>query len=317
MVTFTLNTPSNDNPRQTLDTVIPFLLNLSRIRGRMAKLGPSIDHILSRHRYPVAVSRLLGEVLVVATLLGTMLKREGLVTVQVKGKGPINFLVADCTHDGKLRGYANLSKEANFKKIGTKAGLKALLGEGYLAITLDYATGEQRYQGIVPLDYESITACVKEYFHRSEQINTILKLAVGKQKTGTKMHWYAGGILVQHLPEEGGKSSRAQHAHHDKWETADVFIESVQDKELLGPSLSSDQLLYRLFHLDGVWIYDPIPLTDQCRCSRTKIERFLVVMSDEDIAASMKKGKIEVNCEFCGKTERFTAEDVATLKQEN
>lgn len=299
-----------------MDTVIPFLLNLSQIRGRVAKLGSSIDHILSQHRYPAPVSHVLGELLVVAALLGTMLKQKGVITVQVKGEGPINFLVADCTHDGKLRGYANLAKNADFKKIKAKSPLKQLVGKGYLAITMDYTHGEKRYQGIVDLGHDSVAGCVKEYFHKSEQINTILKLIVGKRKTDNKMRWYAGGVLAQHLPEEGGKSQRAQNWHHEKWENADVFIDSVKESELLDPTLSSDQLLYRLFHQDGVWVYDLVHLVDQCRCSRKKIEDFLVTMPEADIEASMVKGKIEVTCEFCGKTEKFTLKDIAVLKKE-
>lgn len=313
MVTFTLDKPSNDNPRNTLDTVVPFLLNLSQIRGRVAKLGPSVDHILSQHHYPVAVSHLLGEMLTVAALLGTMLKQRGSITIQAQGEGPINFLVVDCTHDGKLRGYANIAKGAKFKGIKAGAPLNVMLGKGHLAITMDYAQGNQRYQGIVSLDHPGITDCVKAYFYQSEQINTILKLIIGRRKTEGKLRWYAGGILAQHLPEEGGHSRRAQNFHNEKWENADVFIESVTDAELLDPKLGSDQLLYRLFHQDGVWVYDPVHLVDECRCSRKRIERFLVNMSEEDIKASMKKGKIEVTCEFCGKTERFTAKDVASL----
>ena len=317
---FTIDSPSNDNTRISEDTVIPFLLNQSHIRGRIVKMGSVIDTILSRHDYPLAVKHLLGEALLVAGLLGTMMKENGLVTIQAKGNGPVNFLVVDCTSDGKLRGYVNLAEGHDFRKIRPGQKLEALLGEGHLAITMDHPAQAQRYQGIVSLSKESLADCIVDYFTTSEQLDANLKLVVGRVKEKAKgkkagnPRWYAGGVLIQRVPQIPDESGETYSLLDDKWDEASVFIDSVRDKEILDPTLESDQLLYRLFHKDGVWVYDPASLSAECRCSRDKIESFLRTMPADDIEDMKKNGVITVNCEFCGQEEVFSDDELKKLR---
>lgn len=321
MVTFTVNTPSNDNVRKTQDTVVPFLLNLSQIRGRMTKMGPVIEEILSYHQYPQAVSHLLGEALLVTGMLATLLEHGGNITLQAKGQGPINFMIVDGTADGKLRGYANVVPGYDFRKIHPGCPLKTLLGEGHLAITVDHTSLQQRYQGLVGIDKGTLAECIEEYFSSSEQLDAKLRLLVGKmhtvvdiqEKDKTRPHWYGGGILIQRKPESAD-SPEEQEALDNKWEEAKIFVDSITEQELVDPMLGSDQLLYRLFHEDGVWVYDPAPLVAQCRCSREKIVSFLKQMPDYDIEHMKQKGVITVTCEFCNKTETFGEEDLREIR---
>lgn len=325
MAIFTIDVPSNDNLRRTQDTVIPFLLNHSRIRGRIAKMGPVIDEILNRHRYPAAVSHLLGEALLVAGLLATLLEPGGKITIQAKGMGPINFMVVDGDPEGRLRGYVNIIKGFDFRKIRADAALSKLLGNGHLAITIDHATLNQRYQGIVAIGNGSFAECIEQYFSSSEHLDAKLRLLVGKvhtvvdigqDKKKDKPHWYAGGILLQREPDSGNDPEH-QVKLDNKWEEAKIFVDSITDKELLEPTLNSDQLLFRLFHEDGVWVYDPAPLNAECSCSRKKIEDFLKRLPDDDIDHMKQDKKITVTCEFCRKTEIFTEPDIVVLRQDS
>ncbi len=319
MALFELNAPSNDNTGALEDAVIPFLVKNSDVRGRIAKIGPTINHILTRHDYPEAVSQLLGELLIIASLLGTMMKREGLITIQASGDGPVDMLVADCTYDGKLRGYANIKKDAG--DFPENPSLKDIMGKGYLAITMDYLTQDQRYQGIVELAETSLNDSLVTYFKTSEQIETYLQLGLSKRpasKKKRKKEWYGGGIIIQRIPEEGGTKedqSKLEGLREEQWERVKIYVNSVKTDELTDPELSSNQLLYRLFHEEGVWIHEPTKLAHFCRCSRERIESILSTMSDDDLKDMQEEGTIKVTCQFCNKTEMFTDKDVAGLKK--
>lgn len=317
MALFELNAPSNDNTGAIEDAVIPFMVKNSDVKGRIAKIGPTINHILTRHDYPESVSHLLGELLIIASLLGTMMKREGLITIQASGDGGVDLLVADCTHDGKLRGYANMKKDAT--DFPENAPLSALMGKGYLAITMDYTGQEQRYQGIVELAETSLHDSLITYFKTSEQIDTSLSLGLQKRpasKRKRKKEWQGGGIIIQRIPDEGGvHENKMESLRQDQWERAEVFLKSVKVDELTDPELSSNQLLYRLFHEEGVLIYDPTKLHHFCRCSRPRIESILSTMSEDDIKEMQVGGEIKVTCQFCNKTEVFTQDDVVNLRK--
>lgn len=299
----------------------PFLINDSHVRGRVVRLGEVMDTILSRHNYPEPVSQLLGETLMIAALLAANLKHEGIFTIQAKGDGPISMLVVDAVQGGELRGYAELKDEselgrARLEKECDDRKLSTLLGEGYLAITLDPGAGGQRYQGIVELSGDTIRAAVEHYFANSQQLDVAIRLAVMRNiRDGKGLEnapWHGGAIMIERLPDEsaleGGDIAKAQMAQEkEEWNNAYILMDSVESSELLDVSLSPEQLLYRLYNESGVWVYDANTISVGCRCSRERISEMLSSLSDEDITDMTVDGRIEITCQFCVHTEVFAA----------
>jgi len=302
------------------DIIRPFQLESSSLRGRIVRFDNVVDEILSKHDYPDIVSQLVGEMLVLSALLSSMLKYEGIFTLQTQGDGPIKMMVSDITTGGDLRGCAAFdearvieAKEqlAVFAKenVGESNDnqLAQLLGKGYIAFTVDQGEFAERYQGIVELKGASLVDCVQHYFSQSEQIDTGVKLAVGKRNG----KWRASGIMVQRVPEDGGlenaqhgellKGEAAQlgHLDEDDWRRAMILLHSCTDDELLDANLPGYELLLRLFHEEGVRVYEPTKLRAQCRCSVEKIENILAMMSDEDLEEMVVDGNISMQCEFC------------------
>jgi molecular chaperone Hsp33 len=289
---------TNHAPMENLLT--PFMLEGSHVRGRVVRLGDVAATILSRYDYPAPVVKLLGELLATASLLSANLKQEGIFTIQIRGGKVIPLIVVDAAYGGMLRGYAEVSDEA-------KATINAmqnptpgtLVGEGaYLAITLDPGAGMQRYQGIVGLEGDSITDALMGYFAQSEQLDVMLKLAVS-----TNALHSASGFLIERMPGEG-------EATDESWRYAQAMVATVTHEELLSPLLDAPTLLYRLFHEDGVWVYDAIPQTVGCRCSRARIEQLLKGMDAADRVHMIVDGYASVHCQFCNKTERFTPDEL-------
>ncbi len=300
------------------DQVIPFAIKPLGVRGRLVRLGPVVDDILSKHDYPDAVSALVAESVALTAMLGTTLKFNGKFIVQTKTDGPVTMLVADYVVPGQVRGMAKFDKT---KLEGLQAPKqKELLGEGYLAMTVDQGQDMERYQGIVPLGQNTLAEAAHTYFLQSEQIPTRLRVAAGPMLSrGEKAkHWRAGAILVQHLPNEGGVSAIPEQMgdapegfvsetpEDDNWVKARLLLDTVEDHELLDPTLSSEDLLYRLYHEDGVTVYPAIPITRHCTCSRETVEAMLRNFPKNDRADMEKDGTIEVVCEFCSTPYRFT-----------
>ena len=307
------------------DLVIPFAIKPLGVRGRLVRLGATLDDIISRHNYPDAVSGLVSESVALTALLGTALKFDGKFIVQTKTSGPVSMVVADFKSPNGVRGCAKFSGE-NLKAL-TKPDQKQLLGEGYLAMTVDQGEEMERYQGIVPLGDATLADAAHTYFQQSEQIPTRLRIAAGPLFAAgeAKAHWRAGAIVVQHLPSEGGSSPLAVHSgdvpegaeteieEDDNWVKARLLLDTVEDHELLDPTLSAEQLLYRLYHEDGVTVYPAIAIQRHCTCSRETVSAMLENFSNEDRAAMVKDGAIEVVCEFCSTPYRFKPSDfVAT-----
>lgn len=308
--------PDNDNGSGPfLDLIQPFLIDRSSIRGRMVRLGDVVDTILHRHNYPDAVSNLLGELLVITAMLGSKLKEDGILTIQLRGDGPVSLMVADCTAAGELRGYADFDADAMKALLKRKKppAFGQLVGKGYFAITLDPGADMERYQGIVNLEGESFTDCVKTYFESSEQIDVALKVGVGRsERPEGGMGWVAGGIMAQRMPTEGGVPSSEIRIDmfeperiSEDWNRAIALLGTVRDFELLDPALDPQRLLYNLFHEDGVWAFESRPVQVGCRCSRERIENVIRSMSDDDIAHLVVDGTITVTCQFCNKDEVF------------
>ena len=296
------------------DLVLPFEIKPLGVRGRLVRLGPAVDDILHRHAYPASVSALLAEAVSLAAILGAMLKFDGKFILQTKTDGPVDMIVADYVAPGKVSGYARFDAErvAALKN----PGQVDLLGTGYLAMTVDQGPDMERYQGIVPLDGADLTAAAHSYFEKSEQIPTRIRMAAGPLfQRGAKCEaWRAGAIMVQHLPREGGSSPLPSHSgdapegvdvapqENDDWVKARLLLDTVEAHELLDPQLSAEQLIYRLYHEDGVTAYPATHLERYCSCSQDSITRMLARFPAEDRADMVTDGEISVTCEFCSTT---------------
>jgi molecular chaperone Hsp33 len=289
------------------DLLLPFQAEQADVVGRLVKLGPTVDTILSRHAYPDSVSQLLGEAVALTALLGAALKFEGKFILQASTDGPVDLLVADYQVPGGLRGYARFSPE----RIADLPPDGRLLGEGHLAMTIDRGVETERYQGVVPLEGESLTEAADTYFRQSEQLPTFIKLAVARHyragSAGVRpWTWRAGGLLVQKLTREGGRSVGREAAFAEEdWTRAKALAETVEDHELLDPMLPPDRLLYRLFHEEQVRAYRAIPLESYCSCSRERVEELLRRFSAEDLADMVVDGEVWVTCEFCNSRYHF------------
>lgn len=279
------------------DRLLPFLLNESPVRGRVLRLGAAVDSILQAHAYPERIARLLAESLGMAAMLSAGLKTDGIVTLQLQSKGALSLLVADATAGGHLRGYARFDAAA----LKADATPGELCEEGFLAITLDPGGGGRRYQGIVPLEGESIAASMQTYFSQSQQLMVRCKLAVGQEMASGAPRWVVGGIYIEHIPESAQASQE-----NEAWREACILLETLRDDELLDASLPLEELLYRLYHEGGVWIYDPKPFKAQCRCARDKIRRSLSGIKPAELRETAQDGQVEVDCHFCGRRETFT-----------
>ena len=289
----------------------PFQLEQSALRGRLIRLGDTVDVVLTRHNYPPAVSRLLGEMFVLAATLAGGLKFKGTFSLQTRSNGPISLMVADCTDDGAMRGYAKFDAEA---VAAAKAEtVSDLLGKGHFAVTVDQSNQATAYQGLVELDGETLTDCMHKYFRQSEQVKTGMKIAVEQMPVESDgPTWRAGAVMVQCLPDEEVEDEDSKAL--EDWRRTMLLLGTVKDAELVDPDLSPERLLLRLFHEEGVRIFDAQPLSFRCRCSRERVEMLLRQFKASDIE-DMKQddGSLEATCEFCNERYRFEESDVASL----
>jgi molecular chaperone Hsp33 len=294
------------------DLVQPFQIEPFALRGRLVRLGPAIDSILTQHAYPAPVAAMLGEAIALAVALAGALKYEGVFTLQTKGDGPIKMMVADVTTAGALRGYAQFDEarlDAGPAKLGA---VPRLLGAGYLALTVDQGEHTERYQGIVELTGSTLAECVHHYFRQSEQVEAALKVAIAQvpDESGT-LRWRAGALMIQRLPREAYTLERE--TEDDAWRRAAIFMGSSTSAELIDPGLAPERLLFRLFHEDGVRAYAPHALEAKCRCSRHRVETVLRALTPDEIADMKIDGKITVTCEFCSAVYDFNDEAIDAL----
>jgi len=299
------------------DLVQPFQIDTFQLRGRLVRLGPLLDEILTRHAYPEPVAAMLGEAIALAAALARALKYEGVFTLQTKGDGPIPMLVADVTTSGAIRGYAQTNEEKLARALASGDNLNGsvprLLGAGYLAFTVDQGEHTDRYQGIVELQGATLAQCVHHYFRQSEQVEAGLKVAVARVRDAAGMlRWRAGSLMIERLPVEEGTFQRDD--ADDEWRHAMILMSSCTSRELIEPSLSPHQLLFRLFHEEGVRAYKPRPLAARCRCSRERVETVLRALGPDDLDYMKVDGRVLVTCEFCSASYAFADEDIAALK---
>jgi len=313
-----------DRPESGDDVAVPFALENLDCRGRFVRLGEALDSILTRHHYPEPVARLLGEAVVLATLIGSSLKFEGRFIMQTQTDGPVSLIVVDLDAPDGLRGYARFDAEALDKAIAagrTKPG--ELLGKGHLAMTVDQGAHMDRYQGIVALEGDSLEEVAHRYFQQSEQIPTAVRLAVAEitRRGDQHPHWRAGGVLVQHLPPHGqthmadlpgdGDFGNAETAdpdfvEDDNWTRVRSLLSTLSDAELADPDLSAERVLFRLYHETGVRVFEPIEMEERCTCSAERIEAMLRdSFTAEERADMAVDGEIEVVCEFCSSAYHF------------
>jgi molecular chaperone Hsp33 len=291
----------------------PFQVEGVGLRGRLVRLGSVLDEILTRHAYPTAVSGMLGEAVTLTAALAAALKFDGIFSLQTKGDGPISTMVADYRTPGDLRGYAGFDAAAiaALEAGGGPSGpVPRLLGAGYLAFTVDQGSDTERYQGIVELTGATLADCAHKYFLQSEQLEAGIRLAVRQvaDETGV-LRWRGGALMLQRLPGEGPQGEQLD-AADEAWRRALLLMGTARDAELVDPFLPAHDLLYRLFHEDGVRVWQPLPLSAGCRCSRERVAMVLGSFPREEVAGMANEGRIEVTCEFCNSRYEFAAEDL-------
>jgi len=309
------------------DVAVPFAVEPLDVRGRVVRLGASVNNILAQHNYPAPVARLLGEAATLTVLLGTALKMDGRFQLQTRTDGAVNMLVVDFDAPDRLRAFAQFDA-ARMAAAETPA---ALLGKGHLAFTIDQGNDMSRYQGIVALEGQGLEEAAHQYFRQSEQIPTLIRLAVAESVTGAGESlgaaWRAGGLMVQFLPVSIERQKQAdfdpgdapagivlpEHQEDDAWTEAKALTATVEDHELVDPTLSSERLLYRLFHERGVKVFEPQAVRNACRCSREGIAAMLRGFSQQERHDMIgDDGKIGVTCEFCS---TFRAFDPAEFEE--
>ncbi|PWE18836.1 Hsp33 family molecular chaperone [Marinicauda salina] len=301
------------------DIVAAFQLERRPVRGRIARLGPVADKILSAHDYPDSVGALAGEAVLLALLIGDALKFEGRLIVQasgrnesasgIEGRGAVSFVVADYTTGEGVRAFAKYDAEAVAAieaEHGPRPGAETLLGPGVFAMTIDQGADTDRYQGVVEIDGPTLAASAEHYFRQSEQVPTRIRLAVGQEMVaGGETRWRAGGALIQKIAE-----GEAEDADPDAFENALALFETTEDAELLDPDVSAGRLLFRLFHEDGVRLYESRSVERRCTCERERLARILASFSDDDQAHMMQDGEIVMTCEYCNIDWKFAPEEV-------
>ncbi|MEM1129086.1 MAG: Hsp33 family molecular chaperone HslO [Pseudomonadota bacterium] len=309
------------------DTVLPFQLDRSDIRGRVARLDGVLDKVLAQHDYPAPVEALVAETALLTALIGQTIKLRWKLSLQVRGDGPVRLIATDYfgpAEDGepaRIRAYASF--DADRLDGGAPFGL---IGKGYFAILIDQGTGMTPYQGITPLAGGSLAACAQTYFAQSEQLPTRFALSYAQaQQPGRDMHWRAGGVMLQHMPKaspfaqgggsgEGGLLEATDILHgeeEENWGRANHLLDTVEDHELIGPRVQMTDLLVRLFHEETPRVFDPQPLSFGCTCSPDKVRESLSIYSARDIAhMTTDDGIVTADCQFCGAHYEF---DPATL----
>lgn len=289
-----------------------FHLQLANLRGRLVRLSGVLNNILKPHHYPDPVARLLSETVVLTTLLSSMLKYEGIFILQAQGDGAVSRLVADMNSDGSIRATAGYDPEKLAAIEDPNPGLKELMGDGYLAFTVDQGEYSERYQGIVKLQGETLQDCIHHYFSQSEQIATSIRMAVGKDEDGS---WRGGAVMLQHMPDHSNIPQDAKPVP-ENWNRAQILLQTCKDEELLDPRLHDDTLLIRLFHEEGVVVYPPQKIMKYCRCSPDKIEGIIQGLSADDRKEIVVDGKITMTCEFCATTYTFDPETLDLVSRE-
>ncbi|MGP0059970.1 MAG: Hsp33 family molecular chaperone [Beijerinckiaceae bacterium] len=302
------------------DSVLPFAVEPLDVRGRVVRLGASVDDILAKHKYPPPVARLLGEAAALTVLLGASLKSSGRLQLQTRTDGLVDMIVVDFDAPDHLRAFAQYDAE----KLARADRSFELLGKGHLAFTIEQGNESSRYQGVVALEGQGFEEAAHRYFLQSEQIPTFVRLAVAENLTGTRSAWRAGGLMVQFLPA-APERQRVQDLHpgdapegtfvpdpveDEAWIEAKALTATIEDHELVDPTLSSERLLYRLFHERGVRVFETQSVKAACRCSHERVASMLRSFTAQERKDMIgDDGLIGVTCEFCSEFRAFDPAD--------
>jgi len=285
---------------ETPDNLVEaFQIEGEPVRGRIVRLGSAVDEILMGHAYPEPIANLLGEACALAALVGSSLKFDGRLIVQAQGDGPVRYVVADYDTEGCLRGYCRFDPERLDEAASgfVRPGARSLLGEGLFIMTVDQGPDMDRYQGVTAIEGETLALCAEQYFAQSEQTPTRVRLAVGRANSGEGDRWRAGGVLIQNIAEDEARGSTGE-----AWTRTQALFETVGEDELIDPLLPANRLLWRLFHEDGVRVFEAKPLKAFCRCSQDRIETVLRAFDPAERADMVEPdGRIHVTCEYCSR----------------
>ncbi len=290
--------------------IIPFTLEKASVRGRLIRLEKQIHQILSGHRYPVFVAAALGELLINTAMLGSMLKLDGIISIQISGTGLIKFMSADYTSEGHIRGYAKMtelsSKDTKLPKQLPASALQELFGNGRMVVTIE-TQNYAPYQAIISLEGKTISDCIKNYFKSSDQLDSDIVVSI---KKCNKM-WSAGGIIIQKVPQHGGKPSEVQSKVFEKiWKKAKWALANLDKETLCQARLVPDQLLEKIFSTKHLELFSGTAIQAKCRCSRERMHAALAMLTIEERKTLIKKGKYHVTCQICHRTEEFTEEEI-------
>ncbi len=290
-----------------MDTLQRFMFERSPVRGELVEISQAWQQVQSLRNYPSAVRRMLGEMMAAAALLSANLKFNGAIILQIHGDGPVQLLVVECDAQLRLRGTAKLKAKAVIDDDANLQQLVNLNGNGRFAMTLDPADklpGQQAYQGIVALDGESVATVIENFMMRSEQLDTRLWLAADEH--------ISRGLLLQKLPEEGGTATTESEADADAWDRTVTLASTVSDEELLNTDIMT--LLQRLYWEESVRVFEPRHPSFHCGCSREKVGNMLKLLGKAEVDSAIEDlGKLEIDCEFCGRHYGFDAVDCAQL----
>ena len=301
------------------DTVLPFQLDQSDIRGRVARLDGVLDRVLEQHDYPAQIEALVAEMTLLTALIGQTMKLRWKLSLQVRGDGPARLIATDYYAPSKDGAPARIRAWASFdeSRLDESADPYALIGKGYFAILIDQGQGNQPYQGITPITGDSLASCAETYFAQSEQLPTRFSLSFGKStEPGRGESWRAGGVMLQKMPKasplanpEGGSGEDGLLAARDildedegeNWTRANVLLDTVDQLELIGPSVAPTDLLVRLFHEEAPRVFETQPVQFGCTCSEAKVRQSLSIYSAKDIAhMTTDEGIVTADCQFCG-----------------
>lgn len=296
------------------DFIQPFQIEELGLMGRIVRLDGVLVSAFERQNYPDEVAALLAETMALTATLSGIIKFDGIFTLQTQGDGPVNLLMSDITSDGDMRGYARFHEEGVLEAIERPGStMPKLLGSGHLALTVDQGPETERYQGIVELTGSSMADCAQAYFTQSEQLETAVIVVSRMDGNETPR---SAALMVQRMPGEM-EETVAHDLEDEAWHRAVVLMSSITADELLGDELSASQVLYRLYHEDGVRIYPQKEVRHTCRCSRQKVGTTLSSFPREEIEDMAENGEVTVTCEFCKTDYRFGKEDMADLFGDN
>lgn len=292
------------------DFIQPFQIEDLGLMGRIVRLDGALASAFARQNYPVEVASLLAEAMALTASLSGIIKFDGIFTLQTQSDGPVNLLMSDITSDGDMRGYARFDAEAvELASVRSGSMVPKFLGAGHLALTIDQGQDTERYQGIVELTGSSISDCAQAYFRNSEQLETAI-IVVSEIEADEMPR--AAALMIQRMPGED-EESIARDDEDEAWHRAVALMSSIKAEELLSEELSVSQVLYRLYHEDGVRVYAQKPVQHTCRCSYEKVSSTLSSFPRDEIEDMSEDGAVTVTCEFCKTDYRFAKEDVASL----